>query len=103
MIDIFDLKVCDQHMMRVSWQVYNTCVLKHFSTEQFVYILFTIQSNHNHWINLLLSYKEISRFNEFPVAHTFLYIIEDSKKGTLKKLRKDQKTGIIHRHGKIKS
>ena len=34
---------------------------------------------------------------------TFLYITEDGKKKViLKKLRKDQKTGIIHRHGEIK-
>lgn len=30
MIDIFDLQVCDKHMMRVSRQVYNISVLKHF-------------------------------------------------------------------------
>lgn len=47
MIDIFDLQVCDKHMMRVSRQVYNISVLKHFSTLQFVYILFTIE-DHNH-------------------------------------------------------
>ena len=47
MIDIFDLQVCDKHMMRVSRQVYNISGLKHFSTVQFVYILFTIE-NHNH-------------------------------------------------------
>ena len=36
-------------------------------------------------------------------VHTFLYITEDGKKKViLKKLRKDQKTGIIHRHGEIK-